>query len=362
MARSLPGPRAILLGIAQTYLLYRAQSTSLKQVRQSPFFKNLLRTPFARAVDPLVRRKGQIMRTQKRFTPKVLDRYLRDGRGTGTFSNYIPWHRVSRSDPSSLGRSHLIVWRNRQRELLSDGESTVFNFSSMLPNLADLVEQFPLSQVDSKFELSRWDIRVGHPVYPGTIALAKHLGIKHPTLKEFEEKRLWTSTTDLLLVLCTSEEQFELLAVSVKPGSIDDLSKRARQLLTLEKEYWSARGVTWLLITPTLYEKSVALTLRRTAPWGLAEPVSEQEMALACHTTVAMSSYPESDIVNQISDLLHDRDDQYLAKRALWQSIWQGRLPVDLRRGWRPHVPFKLITHKQFISMNPVLSRRSAWI
>lgn len=83
----------------------------------------------------------------------------------------------------------------------------------MLLNLADLVEQFPLNQEDSKFELSRWDIRVGHRIYPGTIALAKQLGIKHPTLKEFEEKRLWTSTTDLLLVLLTSDGQFELLAV-----------------------------------------------------------------------------------------------------------------------------------------------------
>lgn len=153
------------------------------------------------------------MRTQKRFTPKVLDRYLRDGRGTGTFAGYTPWHQVSRSDPSSLGRSHLIAWRNRQRELLSDGEWTGLNFSSMLLNLADLVEQFPLNQEDSKFELSRWDIRVGHRIYPGTIALAKQLGIKHPTLKEFEEKRLWTSTTDLLLVLLTSDGQFELLAV-----------------------------------------------------------------------------------------------------------------------------------------------------
>ena len=302
------------------------------------------------------------MRTQKRFTPALLERFTRIGRGTGTYQDYIPWHRVSRSDPSSRGRSHLIAWRNRQRELLSDGEWTGLNFSAMLPNLADLVEQFPLNEEDTQFELSRWNIRVGDRAYPGTIALAKTLGIKHPTLKELEDKRLWTSTTDLLLVLRTSDGQFELLAVSVKPGSIDDLSKRARQLLSLEKEYWSARGVTWLLITPTLYEKSIALTLRRTAPWGLAEPVGEPEIALACHTAVSMSSYPVSDIIHQISDRLNDRDDQYLAMKALWQSIWQGRLPVDLNRGWRPHLPLKLITCQQFIAMNPVLSRRSAWI
>ena len=62
------------------------------------------------------------MRTTKRFTPAVLDRFKREGRGTGIFQDYIPWHKVSRGDPASSGRSHLVIWRSRLRELLSDGE------------------------------------------------------------------------------------------------------------------------------------------------------------------------------------------------------------------------------------------------
>lgn len=62
------------------------------------------------------------MRTTKRFTPHVLDRFRKLGRGTGTYQNYIPWQRVGRSDPSSMGRSHLQMWNGRQRELLSDQE------------------------------------------------------------------------------------------------------------------------------------------------------------------------------------------------------------------------------------------------
>ena len=228
------------------------------------------------------------MRTQKRFTPKLLDRFLREGRGTGTFADYSPWHQVSRSDPSSRGRSHLIVWRDRQRELLSDGEWTGLNFSALLRNLVDLVEQFPLCQEDSPFELSRWEIRVGHAVYPGTIAIAKQLGIKHPTLKEHEDQRLWTSTTDLLIVLLKPDGKLELLAISCKPGTVADLSNRAKQLLDLERSYWTARDVRWLLITPSLYEKSVALTLRRTAPWGLADIAEDVELELACRTAQSM--------------------------------------------------------------------------
>lgn len=302
------------------------------------------------------------MRTQKRFTPKLLDRFLREGRGTGTFEDYSPWHQVSRSDPSSRGRSHLLVWRDRQRELLSDGEWTGLNFASMLHNLVDLVEQFPLCQEDSPFELSRWDIRVGQAVFPGTIAIAKQLGIKHPRLKEQADQRLWTSTTDLLLVLRRSDGMLELLAVSCKPGTVADLSSRANQLLDLERSYWAARGVRWLLITPSLYEKSVALTLRRTAPWGLADIAEDVELELACRTAQSMPYHSETDVLHEIARQLQAGDDLFVAQRALWQCIWQGLFPIDLRRGHRPHVPFKHITVNQFDLMNPIAARRSAWI
>lgn len=77
------------------------------------------------------------MRTTKRFTPDVLDRFRREGRGTGVYTEYIPWHRVSRGDPASRGRSHLLNWRGRQRELLSDGELVMTLFVTMLPGIDD---------------------------------------------------------------------------------------------------------------------------------------------------------------------------------------------------------------------------------
>jgi hypothetical protein len=49
------------------------------------------------------------------------------------------------------------------------------------------------------------------------------------------------------------------------------------------------------------------------------------------------------------------------AQRALWQAVWTGALPVDLRRGWRPHVPFRVISHAAFWDLNPIAARRSAW-
>lgn len=300
------------------------------------------------------------MRTEKRFTPKVLERFLREGRGTGSYAEYTPWHRVSRGDPSSKGRSHLIVWRDRQRELLSDQEWGGLNFAALVPNLVDLAEQFPLNQESAPHDLSRWHVGEGLKLFPGTREIAEMLGIKHPTLTDGDETHIWTSTTDLLLILRNQRERLELLAVSCKPSSV--LSERAKELLLLERTYWAHRGVDWLLITPDQYEKSVALTLRRTSPWGFDNPASEREIRIACQTARSMPWHPYSDVIHHLTGSFGGETQRHAAQRALWQAVWRGLLPVDLRRGWRPSQPLTLLSVEAFASLNPILARRSACI
>jgi len=300
------------------------------------------------------------VRTEKRFTPKLLDRFLREGRGTGTYESYIPHHRVSRSDPASMGRSHLMNWRGRQRELLSDGEWSGLTFASHLKNLLDLVEQFPLSIRPAKFELCRWDVRARETEYPGTEALAKKLGIRHPMVHDKDDHAIWIPTTDLLLVLLNGGGFLELLAVSWKPGSFSDLSKRAVDLLRLEKTYWEVRGVRWLLITSETYAKSVALTLLRTSSWGLADESPDSHIQLACTVARAMCDSSQTLVTSQLAHELGG--DQYPAQKALWQAIWRGELPIDLHRGWRPHQPLSHISSAEFVSLNPIASGRTAWI
>lgn len=300
------------------------------------------------------------MRTQKRFTPDLLERFQRDERGSGTYADYIPWHRVSRSDPSSHGRSHLLIWRERQRELLSDGEWNSVNFAAMLPNVLDLAEQFPLQQEDAVHELSRWDIRTSLQHAPGTLSIARTLGIQHPTLQSTGEESLWTSTTDLLLLLQKSSSKQELLAISVKQESIETLSPRAKQLLLLEKTYWQQRGVTWLLITPSEYHPAIALTLRRTAAWGLAPLVRKKALEAACKVAKAMPQAPISEILSYLTLYFGGHAFHLHAQEALWQAVWQGLLPIDLRRGWRPHIPLTFVSEADFWSQNPIAVRRSA--
>ena len=299
------------------------------------------------------------MRTTKRFSPTVLARFLRLGRGTGTYENYIPWHRVSRSDPSSCGRSHLQMWRGRQRELLSDGEWTGLFFAISMQNLIDLKEQFPLSIEPIQHELSAYRADTSPKTYPGTLEIAKRLGYKHPKSNEKGNSAEWVMTTDFLLLLQTPSKKMELLAISFKPkGELKN--KRKKQLLEIEREYWLARGVTWLLITPELYDKRVGLRLRDTMPWGLGPAISEHDQLIASSLAHALQGHSLTYVLEQLTAKFGNDDDH--AKRAFWQSVWCGKTPLDLRRGWRAHVPITLLSVAEFIALNPIASRRSSWI
>jgi hypothetical protein len=298
------------------------------------------------------------MRTTKRFTPTVLARFLKIGRGTGTFENYIPWHRVGRSDPSSCGRSHLQMWHGRQRELLSDGEWVGLFFAVSMKNLVDLTEQFPLSLEGGQHEMAAYRADTPPSRHPGTLKIAKRLGYKHPKTNEKGQSSEWVMTTDFLLVIQLSSQKLELLAVAFKP-SADLKNKRAKELLNIEREYWLARGVTWLLITPELFDQRVALRLRDTMPWALGIAISENDLLIAATMTYDLQGHSLTFVLNQLSAQFEDDD---YAKRALWQSVWSGKIPLDLRRGWRPHLPVALLPEAEFLSLNPIDSRRSSWI
>lgn len=299
------------------------------------------------------------MRTTKRFTPNVLARFEREGRGTGTYTDYLPWHRVSRGDPSSQGRSHLLNWDGRQREFLSDVEADVFRFTTAFGReLVDVREQFKLSIASAPHELCAYDVRTPTVPFKGTLAIAQEMGIKHPTTSGDGTKSDWVMTTDLLVTLKSPDGSLRLLALSVKTK--EKLKRRSLSLLALERDYWQARGVQWLLITPHLYEETVAMTMRRIAPWALGEPVNCADLEAAIETVNATAGCSLTRVLQMLATSIGTTNDRH--QRALWQAVWFGHLPIDLRRSWRPHVPLKLISLSEFQGLNPVLSGRTAWI
>lgn len=300
------------------------------------------------------------MKTKRRFSLSMLARFVREGRGTGVGTAYKPWHQVRKRDPSSHGRSHLQELYDRQCHLLSDAEKVTLLFCSMLPNLQSVCEQFPLKLTFAPHELGAYDIRYTAGSFPGTLQIAQALGIKHPVIREEGEKQEWISTTDLLLIFLTKAGQ-KLVAVSVKAERWSALSKRRRtlQLLDIERSYWLARNVPWLLITPDLFDPEVGQFLQIIAPWTLGAPASHHAIATAMKMARRMPAKSITTVISEIAQQIGDAD---LAQRALWQAVWTGRLPCDLRRGWRPHVPLRLMRAEEFHQFNPVAMMRSAWI
>ncbi|PKO27599.1 MAG: transposase [Betaproteobacteria bacterium HGW-Betaproteobacteria-5] len=298
------------------------------------------------------------MRTTKRFTPAVLERFSRNGRGIGTNDDYVPWHCVSRSDPASRGRSHLQQLFERQYNLLSDQEWVGLFFASMLPNLHDIREQFPLELAAGRHELSAYRIDAPTGLFPGTVELAPGLGIKkYPSVAEQGVRVPWRLTTDLLLTLSGRNGQLEFLAVSIKPNLA--ITKRQKQLLGLEKAYWNARSVEWLLVTSAEYEESVGLTLRQSMPHVVGPTSPQSHLAVAADVAHRHCGRSLTFLLNEMVPHVGGMNN---AQRAFWQAAWAGMFPLDFRRDWRPHQPVVLLNEGDFVSQNPIASRRSAWI
>ena len=299
------------------------------------------------------------MRKTKRFTPAVLERFERQERSEGIYEDYLAWHQVTRGDPSSRGRSHILKWRGRLRDFLSDGEMRAHLFGTMLPNLDDSLENFKLTVGYSVHLLARYGSYPDpYQLFPGTEAISKQLEIRHPELHGTNERCLWNSSTDLVLIFKDALGTRSMLAIAFKPNDWST-NKRTIELLRLEREFWIKRNVPWLLITPQLYDDAVAKALCRTACWALAEEVSQDRRQLACQIA---NRYPFGTVTELLYAICAYTQSMEIAQRALWQAIWKGELPIDLRRGWRPHVPLKHLSHDAFMQLNPIASRRSSWI
>lgn len=299
------------------------------------------------------------MRKGQRFTHARLDTWASRGRGTGFGSHYLPWHQVTRGDPGSRGRSHLINWRlGRLHHLLSDHELLIMGFSAMVPGVVDIREQFPLSLSPHPRELSLVNREEFGRIAPGTLELADSLGIRHPRLGAVKNEDWWVMSTDLLLTI-NQGSLTQLVAISVKYDN--ELARgRTLELLQLEREYWRCQGVPWLLITPSTYAPEVGATVRHALPWALVpEVIPNLVMEGIAELGSKLHGGTFDRALSSISTAFNcTRSD---AQFLLWGAVWAGVLPVDLSMRMDPNAIVRVIPSADFLSMNPVVSRRSAW-
>jgi hypothetical protein len=98
------------------------------------------------------------------WTEKKIERFIKDGRGTGRGKDYTPW--LTTQDVPSRGRSHRVALpkTGRQHHFLSDNEFYAFLDMAFDADVTDIREQYPLDRKE-------------------TIAIAAAKKIKHPADK-----------------------------------------------------------------------------------------------------------------------------------------------------------------------------------
>jgi len=156
-------------------------------------------------------------------------------------------------------------------------EMVAFCFATMLPNLVDLREQYPLSLEAGAPEITACQFTPDGPDAPGTLQIATEFGYKYPVVRKNGIVAPWVMTTDLLLTLQSPACGYELLAVSVKHDS-ELCNPRTIELLRIEREYWRRQDVFWLLVSPSLYHSAVANSMRVGMPWAVDEAQISDEI------------------------------------------------------------------------------------
>lgn len=300
------------------------------------------------------------MRKSKRFTPDLLDKWeFKEGRGSGVFGDYQPWHQVTRSDPSSRGRSHLTYcpMTHRLRHHLSDGEQLMFAFALMTPHVIDIREQFKLETSGHQSALSQYLAKCASYKHQGTKEIADEMQIKAPLARMGKQTGVWRLTTDFLITAKKPEHDPHLIAVAYKPLT-DLLNPRKRDLLRIEQRYWQNEGATWLLITPHQFSESVALTVKTVFSWVMSPEQATDALKLQCADVAKMHiGKPLQDVLKIVSGTLNI--EMHNASVAFYQAVWAGMLPLDLSRSRFLSEPLRLLSLEDFWRQNPIASGRS---
>ena len=136
-------------------------------------------------------------RSRTPLTQAKLEKYIKEGRGSGAGKDYRPW--IGVGDYSSRGRSHRILgWKSRRiHHFLSDHEKRVFLILEWADCIVDIREQFPL--LDREL-LER---------------VANDMGIQSFT--DSEAQKIYVPTTDFMLSVkrgdCIYDEVLNITAL-----------------------------------------------------------------------------------------------------------------------------------------------------
>ncbi|MEC1759894.1 TnsA endonuclease N-terminal domain-containing protein [Schinkia azotoformans] len=171
------------------------------------------------------------------WTQEKLKRYLKEGRGRGAGSQYIPWTKTH--EFSSIGRATRLygLKTNRIHHLHSDNQLRAFLIFEWSDDVIDIRESYPLLDVLETID-ERDDLRFDK-------------------FRDKETNEQLVLTTNFLLTLKDKYGGETYVARAVKNTS--ELNKKITfEKLEIERRYWEAKGVDWKIITEKQLPKVVA--------------------------------------------------------------------------------------------------------
>lgn len=169
------------------------------------------------------------------WTEEKIERYLREGKGQGELSEYIPWLDIQ-SFSSRGNSSRFTGWKtNRQHEFFSNLERDYFLLLEWQDNVFDIREQFRLDRED-------------------TLKIAGEKGIKHSI--DNKTNTVIPMTTDFFITM-KENNQVYYLARTIKP--IKELEDpRVIEKFEIEREYWERKGIDWGIVTEKEINKNIS--------------------------------------------------------------------------------------------------------
>ncbi|NBD25632.1 TnsA endonuclease N-terminal domain-containing protein [Paenibacillus glycinis] len=176
------------------------------------------------------------------WTKEKLNRFIKEGRGQGIGSKYVPWTKTH--EFASKGRATRIhgIKTNRIHHLHSDNQLRAFFLFEWSEKVLDIRECFPLLDVmeciDNKDDLL------------------------FDKFRDKESGEPLVLTTNFVLTIRNAESKEVQITRTIK-----DSSEFSRQLtfekLEIERRYWNSKGIEWKVIT----EKQLPRQVHKNIEW-----------------------------------------------------------------------------------------------
>jgi len=257
-------------------------------------------------------------------TPDIVERRIKEGRGTGRGGDYKPWLLVQDVPSQGLASRTKGVKTGRVHHLFSQLEYRCFLILDWSEHVTDIREQFPLFPLEE------------------TLTLAESLGIKHPHDPKSQNPTVMTSD---FVITVKNGNGLAGQVLTVKPS--DQLSRpRVLEKLQLERQYWTKRQVPWHIVTERDIPTTLADNLDWLQPYRFAEALSPGTSSdIRRIRAVLEQALPKGESLSEIVQAVDDRLGldpgtslsvvRHLLATRMWQVDWftpfSMSQPLELR-------------------------------